>query len=48
MRMSDEQIRATVAGMKVGDADKAVVERLAMTGEPEARCLEFNRAGREP
>lgn len=30
MRMSDEQIQATVTGMKMSDADKSVVERRAL------------------
>jgi hypothetical protein len=36
--------QATVANMKMGDADKAILERRALAGEPEARFAVFVQA----
>ena len=41
MRLTDEQIKATLAAMKFTPEERAKVERLALAGEPGARFVVY-------
>lgn len=43
MRLTDEQIRETVATMRISEADKAIILRRALAGEPAARFTVYAR-----
>ena len=42
-RMTDEAIDQTVAGMRMTDAERAKLARLAKAGEPGARFVVYSR-----
>jgi hypothetical protein len=45
-RMTDEEVRKTVAAMRMSDGDKEILLRRALAGEPEARLAVFWAAQR--
>ncbi len=45
-RLTDEEVRETVAAMRMPDGDKEILLRRALAGEPEARLALFWAAQR--
>jgi hypothetical protein len=45
-RLTDEEVRETVAALRMPDGDKEILLRRALAGEPEARLAVFWAAQR--
>ena len=46
-RLTDEEVRETVAAMRMPDGDKEILLRRALAGDPEARLAVFWAQRRE-